>query len=92
MPRYLDEAMRDIAQGKSGETLEGLDGLGVGKEEMQQMAKMTVDNFGGLGKKTIERRREKDSVVALQKVEDALKHWISFFEEKYTRVGVVEFD
>lgn len=92
MPRYLDEFMKDVADGTSGESFEGLGDLGVGKEQLESMAKLTVDKFGGVGKKEKARRREEDGPEAEKKVEDALKHWVDFFEGKYAVVGTVEYD
>ena len=92
MPRYMDELMDDLASGEEVEGLAGMEGLGVGKEQMVNMAKTTREKFGSVSESVREERRKEDLVEAKGKVEDALQHWVSFFEGKYPVVGTVEYD
>lgn len=92
MPKYLDEVMDDLASGKDVEGMDDLGGMGLAKEQVAQMAKMSVDKTGGVSKKMRAKRREEDLVEAKGKVDEALKHWIGFFEGKYAVVGTVEYD
>lgn len=91
MPRYLDELMDDLAGGREVEGMESLGGMGVGREQMVQMAKMSVQKTGGVSEKKRAQRREEDAVEAKGKVEEALRHWVGFFEGKYEVVGSVEY-
>lgn len=45
-----------------------------------------------MSKKKRAQRREEDAAEAKGKVEEALKHWVGFFEGKYPVVGNVEYD
>lgn len=92
MPRYLDEMMDDLASGEEIAGMDSLDKMGVGKEQLVSMAKITAQKFGGVSKKKRAQRREEDAVEAKQKADDGLKHWVGFFEGKYPVVGTVEYD
>lgn len=92
MPQYLDELMDDLASGKEVAGMQDMDELGLGREQMVQVAKMSIDKTGGVSKKKRAKRREEDLPEAREKVEAVLKHWKSFFESKYPVVGTVEHD
>ncbi|KAK5115154.1 hypothetical protein LTR85_009912 [Meristemomyces frigidus] len=80
MPTYMDEQLTDAANGKSDQPA-----------ALVEQAKQVMKRIGKVTMKERKRRREEDTPKALEKVDEALAHWVNFFagSEKYAEVGKV---
>jgi len=92
-PKYLDEQLEDVAQGKWDPSF-SMKELPMPKEAMLMLAKKSMERYGSVTDGEKAARRAEDKAEAEKQVQAVIEKWTQFFRgnAKYKAVGEVIFD